>query len=434
MPDTYIMHHASIRVLRAFWLIPPHSLAPRQAAQPAPGAACSDMSEASIASALADAIIGSVAPPSDATAVHKSECAFSFVTPEDPGGLYLNLRTFTAVSKEFLSADLGSASGAAYLHMRSTKKVKPSTAAAQITKVAVGVEGGAPTEAIEWDHHYALVVMPAGRRVELTGAIPHPELSDKVNMFISRLIEHDDASRQVRTCMGFCAFWFPIVPLWQGPRREQRACHGSEWSASAVVQQCALQMPTLPLSRPPVPVVLCCLAVLSTPQEEVKASSWEFKAATSAFAAGLPVVERPPKISPDPSTWKCAMCDMRDNLWLNLSTGLIGCGRRQWDGSGGNSHALEMFNETGKQYPLCVKLGTITAEGADVFSYHPSEDDLVSTAAPATGKAITVTHSSIVASSFPPSTCTLRLLPCALALRRWWTHTSASTWSASAST
>jgi ubiquitin carboxyl-terminal hydrolase 5/13 len=30
-------------------------------------------------------------------------------------------------------------------------------------------------------------------------------------------------------------------------------------------------------------------------------------------------------------------CDsgMKENLWLNLSTGHIGSGRRQWDGSGG---------------------------------------------------------------------------------------------------
>lgn len=42
-------------------------------------------------------------------------------------------------------------------------------------------------------------------------------------------------------------------------------------------------------------------------------------------------------------------------------------------GSGGNNHALEYFNETG--YPLAVKLGTITAEGGDVYSY--DEDDMV---------------------------------------------------------
>ena len=49
------------------------------------------------------------------------------------------------------------------------------------------------------------------------------------------------------------------------------------------------------------------------------------------------------------------------------------CGRKNWDGSGGNGHALEHYNET--KYPLCVKLGTITPEGGDVFSY--AEDEMV---------------------------------------------------------
>jgi ubiquitin carboxyl-terminal hydrolase 5/13 len=38
---------------------------------------------------------------------------------------------------------------------------------------------------------------------------------------------------------------------------------------------------------------------------------------------------------------------------------------------------LKHFEETGKKYPLCVKLGTITANGADVWSYADDEDALV---------------------------------------------------------
>lgn len=61
-----------------------------------------------------------------------------------------------------------------------------------------------------------------------------------------------------------------------------------------------------------------------------------------------------------PSGWKCAKCDKTENLWLNLTDGMILCGRRNWDGSGGNNHAIDHFNET--RYPLAVKLGTITAD------------------------------------------------------------------------
>ncbi|XP_073312765.1 ubiquitin carboxyl-terminal hydrolase 14 [Primulina huaijiensis] len=70
-----------------------------------------------------------------------------------------------------------------------------------------------------------------------------------------------------------------------------------------------------------------------------------------------------------PSGWKCEKCDKTENLWLNLTDGSILCGRRNWDGSGGNDHAVNHYNVT--KYPLAVKLGTITAdlEATDVYSY-----------------------------------------------------------------
>ena len=32
------------------------------------------------------------------------------------------------------------------------------------------------------------------------------------------------------------------------------------------------------------------------------------------------------------SGWKCAKCDLTNNLWLNLTDGVILCGRRYFDG------------------------------------------------------------------------------------------------------
>lgn len=46
-------------------------------------------------------------------------------------------------------------------------------------------------------------------------------------------------------------------------------------------------------------------------------------------------------------------------------------------GSCGAGAALRHFEETGSKYPLVVKLGTITPHGADVYSYAPDEDDMV---------------------------------------------------------
>ncbi|KAM1057374.1 hypothetical protein ACFX2A_031327 [Malus domestica] len=97
------------------------------------------------------------------------------------------------------------------------------------------------------------------------------------------------------------------------------------------------------------------------------------KKQVSAYATNLQQIDN--GIIIPSSGWKCCKCDKRENLWLNLTDGMILCGRKNWDGTGGNNHAIEHYKETG--YPLAVKLGTITAdlEGADVFSY--PEDDSV---------------------------------------------------------
>jgi len=84
------------------------------------------------------------------------------------------------------------------------------------------------------------------------------------------------------------------------------------------------------------------------------------------------------RISSDPKTWKCQESGLTENLWLNLSTGHIGSGRPNWDGTGGTGAALKHYEETGRKYPLVVKLGTITPDGkADVYSYAADEDCMV---------------------------------------------------------
>ena len=72
---------------------------------------------------------------------------------------------------------------------------------------------------------------------------------------------------------------------------------------------------------------------------------------------------------------RCGGCGMYKNLWLNLSDGFIGCGRKHWDGSGGNECALRHYslhkNEADRKvyFSMVVKLGTISQYGADVFDY-----------------------------------------------------------------
>lgn len=97
----------------------------------------------------------------------------------------------------------------------------------------------------------------------------------------------------------------------------------------------------------------------------------------SKYAESLPMLDNGVRISSDPSTWECAESGMKENLWLNLSTGHIGSGRKNWDGSGGTNGALNHFEATGSKFPLVVKLGTITPSGADVYSYASDEDQMV---------------------------------------------------------
>ncbi|KAG2483306.1 hypothetical protein HYH03_017809 [Edaphochlamys debaryana] len=99
--------------------------------------------------------------------------------------------------------------------------------------------------------------------------------------------------------------------------------------------------------------------------------------AVSKYAAGLEQLDTGRKISPNPADWRCDETGVKENLWLNLSSGFIGSGRKNWDGSGGNGSALRHFEATGRKYPLVVKLGTITPHSADVYSYAPDEDDMV---------------------------------------------------------
>lgn len=69
----------------------------------------------------------------------------------------------------------------------------------------------------------------------------------------------------------------------------------------------------------------------------------------------------------------CAKCDLQENLWLCLQCGSLGCGRAQFGGVGGNSHALAHSKETG--HGVAVKLGSISAEGtADVYCYTCDEE------------------------------------------------------------
>lgn len=60
-----------------------------------------------------------------------------------------------------------------------------------------------------------------------------------------------------------------------------------------------------------------------------KVQVWEEQRPVSKYALGLYQEPSSGKTIPsDPSQWSCAETGVKENLWLNLSTGTIGSGRQ----------------------------------------------------------------------------------------------------------
>lgn len=129
----------------------------------------------------------------------------------------------------------------------------------------------------------------------------------------------------------------------------------------------------------PEELVQVAVAVISSDDASKQEDLFSFKEPleVSKYALELEQLDNGKKISPNPGDWRCEITGATENLWLNLSTGHIGDGRPQYDGTGGSGAALKHYEETGRKYPLVVKLGTITPKGADVYSYAPDEDCMV---------------------------------------------------------
>ncbi|KAI1800119.1 ubiquitinyl hydrolase [Daldinia bambusicola] len=103
-------------------------------------------------------------------------------------------------------------------------------------------------------------------------------------------------------------------------------------------------------------------------QEEVKA--WE-QELTSCEHILLLQQQESRKLQSD--LGHCSKCDLKENLWLCLECGNLGCGRAQFGGVGGNSHGLAHATES--KHAVAVKLGSISPEGtADVYCYQCDEE------------------------------------------------------------
>lgn len=245
--------------------------------------------------------------------VYKDECAFSFATPFSPNGLLVCLNRFIGVSQEFLPVYFPKSQSHLYLRIKSTRK-----------EIQVE-ETGEPEKK-----------KPSKFGIGIEGGFT----ADKPNYSI----EHE-----------YSLYIYP----------EDKELHLNESSSNESLTDQVNQS-----------IMSVINAESNALKEEVASmtTAWDGeKRFVSKHSANLKQLADAPKISPNPNDWKCSLCDVKKNLWMNLSDGTILCGRKQLDGSGGNQHAVDYYEKT--KYPLAVKLGTVNAKGADVYSY--DEDDMV---------------------------------------------------------
>jgi len=249
--------------------------------------------------------------------VFKDECAFTFDTPYSEKGLCVNIRSWLGVSRDYLAVDLQRAKTAGGLYLLQKFKRVPKEKPAD----------------------QPAAVEPTKLAIGVEGGFM---VDDKweIQKTYSLLVVDESGGRPEE------------VPL---------PCE---------------ELPTI--------VSSVCDAIIAhqgaKSMEDTNRWEADLDLKESKYAKDLVQLPATKKISPNPADWRCEKSGDTQNLWLNLSDGFIGGGRRFFDGSGGSNGALDHFteeSEKGNHYPLTVKLGTITPQGADVYSYAKDEDNMV---------------------------------------------------------
>uniref|UniRef100_A0A4W6CG68 Ubiquitin carboxyl-terminal hydrolase n=1 Tax=Lates calcarifer TaxID=8187 RepID=A0A4W6CG68_LATCA len=254
-------------------------------------------------------VLSTIRVPKPGDRVHKDECALSFSSPESEGGLYVCMNSFLGFGSQYVDRHHARSGQRAYLHITRTRKAKEDDN---------NSGSGHPPKK-----------KPTRLAIGIEGGFD---------------VEQDQYEEDVK-----------VVIL---PDRQE------------VTSEDLATMPDVVRER--VSLSMAGIMAADSVSHTLQVQQWDGEVRQeSRHAADLKQLDNGVKIPP--SGWRCEVCDLQENLWMNLTDGKVMCGRRYFDGSGGNNHALLHFQETG--YPLAVKLGTITPDGADVYSY--DEDDMV---------------------------------------------------------
>jgi ubiquitin carboxyl-terminal hydrolase 5/13 len=272
------------------------------------------------AAALAP-LLSAVRVPSGAETVHKEECAWSFARPTSSDGLNVSLSSFVGVGGAHLDFHVAKTGERVYLNITARRRPAPELEPGQAPATSVADKINAEVQAgtKEYDTVYTLLAL-----------LPSPSEPLRIPLTV-------DLEAEIQ----------PTVTTVL-PGTIMRAIDG----------------------------------VLAAKDKGTAADLAEFKEEIKETKLHLGLVQEDngKKLSPNKEDWKCDVTGdtigegpgQSASLWLNLADGFVGGGRKNWDGSGGNNTAVDHYEQmkaAGKEYPLSVKLGTITPEGADIFSY-----------------------------------------------------------------
>jgi ubiquitin carboxyl-terminal hydrolase 5/13 len=154
----------------------------------------------------------------------------------------------------------------------------------------------------------------------------------------------------------------------RSPLKKLTVSSGEEWEAQIFFKCLICEFPLNP--DPQVQSLMDSLLQTNSAMFQSSVNQWEQEIFPCEHT--LTLVQSSSLVA-EKSLAKCGSCDLNSNLWLCMTCGKLGCGRKNFDGSGGNGHALHHFQMT--QHPLVCKMGTITPEGtASIHCYTCDEE------------------------------------------------------------
>lgn len=107
-----------------------------------------------------------------------------------------------------------------------------------------------------------------------------------------------------------------------------------------------------------------------------KDQQWKLEIKSCEHTKSLEASFKDADLKFDKNNIKCNDCDIKENLWLCLECGNLGCGRNQ-AGIEGNSHAVE-HQKSNPSHSLVLKLGSFSESNQDIYCYTCDDEVKVS--------------------------------------------------------